>query len=66
MHVLNLILSNQRIFSDTDLQPKCLGSAKLVKLKRKRKKKKKEFVQFESHIIYKITIVYRKQLSLCW
>lgn len=64
MHVLNLILSNQRIFSDTDLQPKCLGSAKLVKLKRKRKKKK-EFVQFESHIIYKITIVYRKQLSLC-
>lgn len=41
MHVLNLILSNQRIFSDTDLQPKCLGSAKLVKLKRKRKKKKR-------------------------
>lgn len=48
MHVLNLILSNQRIFSDTDLQPKCLGSAKLVKLKRKKKKKKKSLCNLKA------------------
>lgn len=55
MLLLNLILSNRRIFNDTNLslQAKYLYPSKWVKLK-------PEFVQFESNVVYQITIVYKR------
>lgn len=51
-HLLNLILSNQRIFDDTYLflQPKGLYQSKLLRLKA-------GGLQFESSLVYQILIV---------